>query len=72
MGSHECHGCLEYVKYIQNDLLDSVYEVYLAQIESEISSYEFVSIQSDETTDVACATHLAVVLRYVKSGCPVE
>ena len=59
-------------KDIQNDLLDSIYEIYLAQIESEISSCEFVSIQSDETTDVTCASQLAVVLRYVKCGRPVE
>ena len=39
-------------KDIQNDLLVSVYEVYLAQVESEISFCEFVSIQSDETTEL--------------------
>ena len=57
---------------IQNDLLDSISEVYVAQIELEISSCEFVSIQSDEATDVRCASQLAVVLRYVKCGRPVE
>ena len=38
-------------KDIQNDLLDSVYEVYLAQVESEISFCEFVAIQPDETAE---------------------
>ena len=42
-------------KDIQNDLLDSIYEVYLAQVESEMSSCEFVSIQSNETIEVTCA-----------------
>ena len=30
------------LKDIRNDLLDSIYEVYLAQVASEISSCEFV------------------------------
>ena len=59
-------------KDIQNNLLDSIYEVYLAQVESEISSSEFVSIQSNETTEVACASQLAMVLRNMKFGRPVE
>ena len=59
-------------KDIQKDLLDSIYEVYLAQVESEISSCEFVLIQSNETTKVACASQLAIVLGYVECGRPVE
>ena len=59
-------------KDIQNDLLDSIYEVYLAQFESEISSCEFVSTQPDETTGVTCASWLVVVLRYAQCGRPVE
>ena len=51
---------------IQNDLLDSIYDADLAQVESEISSCEFVSIQADETTNVTCASRLTVVFRYVK------
>ena len=58
-------------KDIKNDLIDSIYEVYLAQVESEISSCEYVPIQSDETTDVTCASQVAVVLGYVKCGRPV-
>ena len=49
-------------KYIGNDSHDSICDVYLAQVESEISPCEFVSIQSDETTDPTCAPQLAVVL----------
>ena len=52
----------------KNDLLDSIYEVYLAQVESEISSCEFVSIQSNETTEVTCASQLATILRYVNAA----
>ena len=59
-------------KDIQNNLLDSIYEVYLAQVESELSSSEFVSMQSNETTEVACASQLAMVLRNMKFGRPVE
>ena len=57
-------------KDIQNDLLDSVYEGYVAQVESEISSREFASMQSGETTDATYAYQLAVVLRYVKCNRP--
>ena len=59
-------------KDIPDDLLYSIYEVYLAQVESEISSCEFVSIQSNETTEVICVSQFATVLCYVKSGRPVE
>ena len=59
-------------KDIQKNFLDSFYEVHLPQVESEISSREFVSIQSDETTDVTWASQLAVVVRCVKCGHPVE
>ena len=41
-------------------------------MESEISSCEFVSIQSNETTEVMCAPRLAMVLCYVKCGCQAE
>ena len=53
-------------------MLDSIYEVYLAQLESEISSCDFESIQYEKTTDVTCASQSAVVPRYVKCGRLVE
>ena len=59
-------------KDIQNDLLGSICEVYLAQVESGISSWGFVSIQPDETADVACESQLALVLCYVKCSRLVE
>ena len=49
-------------KDIQNDLLDSIYEIYLAHL----------SIQSNETTKVTSASQLAMVFRYVRCGRPVE
>ena len=59
-------------KDIKIDLLDSVHEVYLAQVESEILSLEFASIQSNETTEVTDASQLATILRNVKCGRPAE
>ena len=69
---HYATGARNTSKDIQNNLLDSIYEVYLVQVESEISSSEFVSIQSNETTEVACAFQLAMALRNMIFGCPVE
>ena len=57
---------------IQKDMLDSIYKVYLAQVESQISSCEFVSTLSNETTEVMSASQLATVLCYMKCGRPVE
>ena len=59
-------------KDIQNELLDAMYQIYIGQLQSDISSCDFLSIQSDETTDVTCISQLAVVFRYVKDGRPVE
>ena len=59
-------------KNIQNELLDALYQIYIRQLQSDISSCDFLSIQSDETTDVACILQLTVVFRFVKDGRPVE
>ena len=51
-------------KNTQNDLLDSMYEIYLHHLALEIGNCEFLSIQSDETTDITCVSQLAVVFRF--------
>ena len=55
-------------KTIQNELLDSIYEVYLDEVKSEIGQVNFVSVQADETTDVACKCQVVIVLRYTLKG----
>ncbi len=55
-------------KTVQNELLDSMYAVYLDHVKEEIRNAEFVSIQSDETTDVACKCQMVTILRYLVNG----
>ena len=55
-------------KTIQNELLDCMYEVYLDKVKAEINAANFVSIQADETTDVACKCQLVIILRYLVNG----
>lgn len=59
-------------KTIQNDVLDSIYHIYLQHLFSEIEGTEFLSIQSDETTDITCMSQLVVIFRFTKLGMPVE
>ncbi|XP_077969971.1 zinc finger MYM-type protein 1-like [Styela clava] len=59
-------------KDIQNDLLDSMYKIYLQHLALEIENCQFLSIQSDETTDITCVSQLAVIFRFVKDGKPTE
>ncbi|GBM26564.1 hypothetical protein AVEN_205677-1, partial [Araneus ventricosus] len=60
-------------KEIQNDLLDCMLTVYQNHIKNEISKASFVSVISDETTDVSSICQLVVVFRYVLStGNPFE
>ena len=56
------------LKTIQNELLDCMYEVYLDKVKAEINTANFVSIQADETTDVACKWQLVIILRYLVNG----
>ena len=55
-------------KTIQNELLDSIYEVYLDKVKSKIGQVNFVSVQADETMDVACKCQVVIVLRYTLKG----
>lgn len=59
-------------KTIQNDVLDSIYHIYLQHLFTEIVDAEFLSIQSDETTDITCLSQLVVIFRFTKFGMPVE
>jgi len=53
---------------IQNDLIDSVGSVILAQIKTEIHKCMYVSVLLDETSDVSCYSQLSTVVRYVNSN----
>ena len=53
---------------IQNDLIDSVGSVILAQIKTEIQKCMYVSVLLDGTSDVNCYSQLSTVIRYVNSN----
>lgn len=52
---------------IQNDLIQSISNVFLKQIENEIRDTPFVAIIMDETTDIVSKSQLSTVLRYVNT-----
>lgn len=52
---------------IQNDLIQSISNVLLKQIENEIRDAPFVAIIMDETTDIVSKSQLSTVLRYVNT-----
>ena len=45
-----------------------MYKVYLDKVEAEINAANFISIQADKTTDVACKCQLVIILRYLVNG----
>ena len=47
---------------IQNDLIDSVGSVILAQMKTEIQKCMYVSVLLDETSDVSCYSQLSTVI----------
>ena len=53
---------------IQNDLIDSVADVLLADIRSDINAAPFVAVEVDESTDVTNKAQISVVVRYVCGG----
>ena len=53
---------------IQNDLIQSVHGVMLAEIKSQIKEATFVAILLDETSDVTNRSQLSTVFRYVYKG----
>ena len=52
---------------IQNDLIDSVSHVVLAEIKKELHNCLFVSVLLDETSDISCYSQLSTVFRYVNT-----
>ncbi|KAL1261110.1 hypothetical protein QQF64_008937, partial [Cirrhinus molitorella] len=52
-------------KTVQNELLDCMLSVVREHIIKEAQSSDFLSIQADETTDVATQCQLVLVLRYI-------
>lgn len=58
---------------IQNDILQSLNNILIAEIKKEVAETEFVAIMLDETSDISHKSQLSVVLRYIEStGKPVE
>lgn len=52
-------------KTVQNELLDCMLSVVREHIIQEAQSSDFLSIQADETTDIATQCQLVLVLRYI-------
>jgi hypothetical protein len=50
---------------IQNDIIESVANIILEEIKSEINGAKFVSIIVDETTDICDKSQLSTIFRYV-------
>ena len=59
---------------IQNQILDSVVEVYRQQVISEVSQASCVTVMVEESVDVAGQTQLVLIFRYIsdKSGLVVD
>lgn len=55
-------------KTIQNELLDSIYEVCLNLIRAEILQTNYIAIEVDETTDCATLSQLVFIIRYELNG----
>ena len=47
---------------IQNEILDSVIEVFRKQVILEISQAEYLAVVADESTDISGQTQLVIVL----------
>ena len=60
-------------KDIQNDLLECMLSVCQAHIKKEIAASNFVSVMSDETSDISNIFQMVIVFRYtLANGTPVE
>jgi hypothetical protein len=59
-------------KTIQNELLDCMNEVYKQTLMEEIQNANFLSIQTDKTTDISCMSQFVILLQYVKRDGLVE
>ena len=47
-------------------------KVYTEKITREIKNFSYVSMQTDETTDISCKSQFVIIVRYVKDFEPVE
>ena len=52
---------------IQNDLIESVDFVFLAEIKKELENCAFLFVLLDEASDISCFSQLSTVLRYVNA-----
>ncbi|KAL0152798.1 hypothetical protein M9458_052521 [Cirrhinus mrigala] len=59
-------------KTVQNELLDCMLSVVREQIIQDAQSSDFLSIQADETTDIATQCQLVLVLRYIDAKSNVQ
>ncbi|XP_069673117.1 zinc finger MYM-type protein 1-like isoform X1 [Periplaneta americana] len=59
-------------KTVQNELLDSIYEVCLNLIRAEILQTNYIAIEVDETTDCATLSQLGFIMRYELRGKLIE
>ena len=59
-------------KTVQNDILSAILLVCKQEIESEIKNAEFISIMTDETTDISEKSQVVITFRYFKNVKPVE
>ncbi|KAJ8915410.1 hypothetical protein NQ315_008299 [Exocentrus adspersus] len=59
-------------KDIQNELLQCMLDVCREKIVSEINQANYLAVMAYETSDVSSKFQMAVVLRYMKGGTPVE
>lgn len=55
-------------KTIQNELLDIMYDVTTGKIKDEVKDAMFLSVISDDTTDISNQSQNVVVFRYVLKG----
>ena len=47
-------------------------KVYTEEITREIKNSSYMSVQTDETTDISCKSQFVIIMRYVKDFEPVE
>lgn len=59
-------------KTIQNEILQTMFNVCQEEISKEIEQADYLSIIADETSDVSNKFQMAIVFRYVVKGKPVE
>ncbi|XP_069670967.1 zinc finger MYM-type protein 1-like isoform X2 [Periplaneta americana] len=61
------NGVVCFSNQIQNDLIESINNVIVAEIRKEVHNAPFVAIMVDDTTDMRSQSQLSVILRYATS-----